>query len=164
MTTGRGGPAPPETCAECGASILTDGECLDHFHALLALEQGLPPAVTSGGRGEIFHFYAVTSYVLQHPDTMRYTTAALAGARQALADHLAGRVTLQALRVRVRSAAEGAARITRRPGESAHQWTVSRWPMTVADVLAGGTTEYGERVVRWAESVIRSLDAAEPRE
>jgi hypothetical protein len=41
------------------------------------------------------------------------------------------------------------------------RWRVSGWPMTVADVLAGGVEGYASRVEQWARSIVRTLDAAE---
>src|SRR5262245_23985196 len=97
------------SCQECGVPLPEGGRCTDLFHALLLLEYEVAadPGATSGGRGEIAHFYAVSSYVLQHPEGMNYTAAALAGTRHGMADHLAGRVTMSELRLRVRRDADG---------------------------------------------------------
>ncbi|QEH34920.1 hypothetical protein OJF2_34650 [Aquisphaera giovannonii] len=127
---------------------------------LLEHEVAADPAATAGGRGEVAHFYAVSAYVLQHPEGMNYTSEALRELRGAVADHLAGRVTLAALRPRVRRAAGGQARVTRRAGDVVPRWPVSAWPTTVADVLAGSVEGYCDRVAAWAESIIRTLDAA----
>jgi hypothetical protein len=148
------------TCQECGALLPAGGGCINHFHAFLLLEYEVAadaPA-TSGGAGEVAHFYAVSSYVLQHPEGMNYTAEALAGLRRGLADHLAGRVTIPEQRLRVRRAADGAARVTRRTGDEVVRWPVASWPLTVTDVLAGGAAGYCVRVARWAESILRTLD------
>jgi hypothetical protein len=102
----------------------------------------------------------VSSYVLQHPESMNYTTEALSDLRRMIADHLSGRADLGALRVRIRRAANGPARITRRTGEETPQWPVKSWPMTVSDVVGGGIEGYCERAAEWAQSIIQSLDAA----
>src|SRR4051794_8105676 len=83
-------------CQECGAPLPDGAECIGHFHALLLLEYEVAadPDATAGGRGQVAHFYAVSSYLLQHPEGMNYTAEALAGVRRGLADHLAGRVTI----------------------------------------------------------------------
>src|SRR5262245_45586913 len=94
-------------CPECGAPVPGGASCRDHFHALLLLESEI-----LGGPGNTTHFYAVGSYALQHPESMGYTAAALAGLRA----RLAGRVTMEQVRWRVRRAADGAARVLRRPG------------------------------------------------
>jgi hypothetical protein len=150
-------------CEECGAPIPDGGTCIDHFHAMLLLESEViaDPEASAGGRGKAAHFYAVSSYILQHPVSMNYTAESLAGAQQNVSDHLAGRVGLAELLVKVRRATEGPARITRRAGDRVVSWPVESWPITVADVLAGGAEGYCERVATWAESIIRTLDAVD---
>jgi hypothetical protein len=152
----------PRACPECGAPLPEGGSCLAHFHALLLLEYDVAadPGATAGGRGEAAHFHAVSTYALQHPESMNYTAEALAGLRRGLADHLAGRVSVSEQRQRVRRAANGAARITRRAGDAVPRWPVSAWPVTVVDVLTGGVGGYCGRVARWAESTLRTLDEA----
>lgn len=151
------------TCSECGAPLTPGEACIQRFHAMLLLEYEVAadPTATGSGRGEIAHFHAVSSYVLQHPEGMNYTVQALSDLRREIADYLAGRVTLAALRQRVRRAADGPARITRRAGEVVPRWSVTAWPMTVADVVNGGVEGYFERVAAWAESIIRTLDASD---
>jgi hypothetical protein len=91
---------------------------------------------------------------------MGYTEGALAVLRVCLAEHLDGRATLDAVRLRVRQSSEGPKRVTRRPGDVVFRWRVNSWPMTVADVCAGGAEGYGERVERWARSIRETLDAS----
>ena len=151
-----------KTCPECGARLAGSRSCIDYFHALLLLESEVAtdPVATAGGRGAVAHFYAVSCYILQHPEGLRYTAEALAGARCNVADHLAGRVTLAELRSKVRRAADGPVRITRRACDPVPRWPVEAWPLTVADVVAGGVDGYGDRVAAWAASIVRALDAA----
>ena len=143
-------------CHECGAAVPDGGSCRDHFHALLLLESEVP-----GGPGETPHFLAVSSYALQHPEGMNFTAEALAGSRRQVADRLAGVATMEQIRRRVRRAADGPRRVTRRAGDAVVRWRVSGWPMTVADVLAGGVEGYAGRVEHWARSIVRTLDEAE---
>jgi hypothetical protein len=124
---------------------------------LLESEVAADLAESSGGQGEVAHFYAVSSYVLQHPDSMTYTAQALAELLQIVADHLAGRVTLAELRHRIRRTTNGTGRVTRRAGDEAVRSPVQSWPLTVTDVIAGGVSEYGKRVVAWAGSVVSTL-------
>ena len=145
----------PGVCPECGAAVPDGGSCRDHFHALLLLESEIP-----GGPGAVPHFLAVATYGLQHPASMNYTAAALAGLRACVADQLDGRATLEDIRRRVRAGAAAAGRVTRRPGDEVVRWPVASWPMTVADVLAGGAEGYAERVTVWARSIREALDAA----
>ncbi len=153
-------------CHECGAPLAAETPCINHFHALLVLEQEVAadPSVTAGGRGEIAHFYAVSSYVLQHPEGMNYTAGALHDLRQNVGDILADRVTLPELRKRIRRATDGPTRITRRPGDPVVRWAVTEWPVTVADILNGGVEGYVERVAAWARSVIETLPPGGTRE
>ena len=151
-----------DVCSECGAPLTDVTACVQHFHAMLLLEYEVAadPVATAGGQGEVAHFYAVSSYILQHPEGMNYTAEALIDLRREVADHLAGRVSLATLRPRVRRAADGPARITRRPGDVVPRWPVTAWPMTVANVVNGGVEGYCDRVTAWAESIIRTLGAA----
>jgi hypothetical protein len=149
-----------ETCPECGATVPDGGSCRDHFHVLLLLEAEIP-----GVAGSVLHFYAVAAYGLQHPDSMNYTTEALAGLRATLAAALDGR-PIDRLRRRMRRDAEGAGRVTRRAGDPEVSWRRGSWPLTIADVCTAQTfgdydtfDEYGARVTAWARSVRETLDA-----
>ena len=143
------------TCPECGAPLRTGQSCRDLFHEILLLEWEIP-----GGPGAVSHFYAVAAYALQHPESMNYTAEALAGLREALADHLTGRAGLEQIRRRVRHSSDGAKRVTRRQGDAALCWPVESWPMTASDVHAGGVEGYSGRVTAWARSTIETLEAA----
>ena len=141
-------------CDECGADVPDGGTCRDHFESMLALEWQLP-----GGPSELAHFLAVGSYGLQHPSSMNYTADSLAWLRDAIADALDGRVTVGGLRRRAREVAHVAEHVTRREGDVPVRWEVTRWPMTVADVLAAAPdmNAYLDVVSRWAGSVVRTL-------
>lgn len=145
-----------ELCPECGAAVPESGSCRDHFHVLLLREWEIP-----GGPGALPHFYAVASYGLQHPDSMNYTAATLAGLLAQLSDMLDGRATLDQIRQRTRQATNGAVRVTRREGDAVVPWRRGDWPMTVVDVLTvvPDAVAYAERVLRWAHSVRDALDA-----
>jgi hypothetical protein len=97
--------------------------------------------------------------VLQHPVSMGYTGEALVGLRQAVADHLFGRATLEDLRRRVRGASNGSARIKRRSDDKIFEWPLSAWPVNVEYVLAGGAQSYEYRVTEWGQSIVVTLDA-----
>jgi hypothetical protein len=92
---------------------------------------------------------------------MGYNAEALAGARHLLARHLSGRATLSDARAEVRRAVNGDRRVLRHPGDPPVRRATREWPITIDDVLEGDDTEYWHRVVRWAESVIRTLGAAD---
>ena len=144
----------PATCPECGAEVPEDGSCRDLFHELLALESRLP-----GGPTGVAHFHAVASYGLQHPDSMGYTAEALTGLRDALAEELAGRISLEDVRRRVRAGANGATRVLRRPEDPPVAWRRGGWSMNVTEVLSIDETSeaYSERTLAWAWSVRETL-------
>lgn len=138
-------------CPECGAALAAVGDCRQHFHALLLLERESPAADRAA------HFLAVSSYVLQHPNSMQYNAMALLSVRESVAEFLNGRASLDSIRRRTRATYHGPRRVARRSGEAAHSWNVAAWPMTVADVLAGGSSEFPRRVRAWAESIVAAL-------
>ena len=142
-------------CPECSATIPEGGSCRDNLHKLLFIEARIP-----GGPCALPHFYAVACYGLQHPDSMNYTAETLVNLRSALADALDGRAGVGDLRRRASRAAEGATRVTRRPGEPEAAWKRGAWPMNIADVITVKTDAdaYAERVTRWARSVGEALD------
>jgi len=152
---GGDGSGVKDPCPECGAPVPTEGCCRDNFHAMLALEWEVP-----GGAGGIAHFYAVSAYLLQHPDTMSYTIESLRWLRAEVARALNGEVTVEGMRRSARREGDRG-NITRREGDPVQRWAVIRWTMSVADVLEGGVEGYGERVARWAASVLGDLDASE---
>lgn len=151
-------------CDECGASVPESGACMDFFHQMLLVEHQYIATLdaASSEQGKIAHFYAVSTYILQHPISMSYTVEALAGLRKNLAAHLAGRVTLGQVLTETGRASAGPARITRRAGDEVPQWDVRTWPMTVPDVVAAGAPGYLERVAAWAASSLRALEAVSP--
>ncbi len=144
------------TCPECGAPLPEGASCRDNLNALLALESQL-----TGEPVYLAHFYAVTSYGLQHPDSMNYNAEALTFLHTALADLLDGRATLEQVRLRMRRAFNGPTRITRRPGEASPPWRRGGWPMNVADVLdvEPSAEAYLERVTQWARSACETISS-----
>jgi hypothetical protein len=62
----------------------------------------------------------------------------------------------------MRHQADGARRVTRRPGDPEVAWHCGPWPINVADVLKVEVKQgaYGTRVERWARSVRETLGAA----
>lgn len=143
---------PQGACPECGAPIPAGGTCKDNFYALLLLESEVP-----GGPGTVAHFYAVASYGLQHPESMGFTAATLAGLLGQLEAVLSGEASIEDVRRSVRARAKEAGRVTRRPGDVVPHWPLSDWPMTVTDVLEGGAEAYKDSVEAWARSVVAAL-------
>jgi len=143
-------------CPECGA-LLADGlECRRLFDALLLLERECPTA------DQPTHFLAVSAYVLQHPLSMQYNAAALLGVRDSVAEFLSGRASLDAIRRRTRATNHGPRRVARRAGEAPLTWNITEWPLSVANVLAGGRFEFPQRVRAWAESIVATLYKSMP--
>jgi hypothetical protein len=90
---------------------------------------------------------------------MGYTVEALQGTRENLAAHLKGDSSIEMIRTRTRRVFDGAARVTRRAGGAIHDWHVSHWPVTVADVLGEPATPdaYAEATRRWAEATLAAI-------
>jgi hypothetical protein len=105
-------------------------------------------------------FYAVAAYGLQHADDLCVTAQAQADLRASVIDALAGRATLDDARRRVGQGVGQTGRGKRRSAEAAARRRVEKWPVTIADVCAGGVEGLAMRVERWAKSVVESLDAA----
>lgn len=144
-------------CPECGAPVPAGGACLDHFHALLALEATFP-----GAAGSILHFYLVAAYNLQHPDSAGLTADALGGLRRNLADALDGKASLQELRRRARQATDGPTRVRRRPGEPPVEWHRGPWQVNITGALAATAATYPDLIRAWAGAVRATLDAHLP--
>ena len=140
-------------CQECGAPIPDGGSCRDNLHDLLALEWDVP-----GGAGTVVHFFAVSSYGLQHPVSMQYTVEAIAWLKSAVAQALETGCSIESLRASARTQGQDA-HVTRRDGDPVADWGVARWTSTVADILAGGVDGYAERVRTWAAAVVSDIDA-----
>ena len=141
-------------CQECGAPIPDGGSCRDNLHDLLALEWDVP-----GGAGTVAHFFAVSSYGLQHPVSMQYTVEAIAWLKSAVTQALETGCSIESLRASARAQGRDA-HVTRRDGDPVADWSVERWTSTVADILAGGVDGYAERVRSWAAAVVSDIDAA----
>lgn len=146
-----------DVCGECGASVPPNGSCRDNFNAMLALEWEVGAPAPAG---QLAHFYAVSTYVLQHPDTMGYTVESLAWLRRSVSDMIADGVSVHELRKQARDQGEKS-RVTRREGDPVPHWNVRTWTMTVVDVLDGGVDGYCERARQWADSALSDLDAAD---
>lgn len=144
-----------DICAECGAPLADGATCRDNFYALLGLEWEVPQ-----GAGTQAHFFAVSSYILQHPDSMNYTAESLEWLREAVRSALAQEITVAGLRAQAAELGGAAGNVTRRDGDVVPRWEVVTWRMTVADILRAGTPGYGDRVRHWADTVLKDLDEA----
>ena len=150
----------PSRCRECGAPVPPSGSCHEHLEVLLAQEWQIP-----GGPGELPHFFAVATYGLQHPRAMNYTIDTVTGLRQAVADALIGRASIEELRRRARVGAKRAGRITRQGRDPEVDWRIAAWPMTIVDILPAMADRdaYAQCVSQWAHSVIGILNDHHPQ-
>lgn len=148
----------PETarCPECGTSLQPGAECRSLFDAMLALEWQVP-----GGAGELAHFLAVSTYVVQHPESMAYRADALLLVLAALREVLVEERSIGEVRRRIRPALDGNGRVRRADGDAIPTWPGVCWERTVRDVLDGGRANYREQVAAWARSAVRNLDVLE---
>lgn len=154
-------------CPECGASTNEYDTCQSNFHALLYRENALyqvDSGLLDSSDGKIAHFYAVSCYAIQHPDSMGYTVGALLGARANLAAHLDGAVTLAMIIAKIRATDKGSQKTLRRAGDPIHCWHVSKWSLTAVDVLATDATPeaYFDATTRWAKATLDDIDKASP--
>lgn len=135
-------------CPECGAPTVDGLSCWEQFGAVLGWEQHDPALAAE-------HFLTVASYNLQHP--AQFTQEALDGLRTAYCEHLDhGLPVAEIRRRRMHERFEGSARVMRPKSE--RQPVLRRWPMTIADVYAGGVPEgAAQRVREWAASIRREL-------
>ncbi|MCA9969033.1 MAG: hypothetical protein KC425_02400 [Anaerolineales bacterium] len=136
-------------CAACGA-VWPDGQsCQDGFHQLLFWENEYP------GHGRVHHLM-VLCYYLQHPSL--YSAVGLRSARELLRTFLEDGVTPEMARQRFRREMGGArAPVTARPDDRGAYPVPVAWPLTVADVVAGGAAAYCENVAAWAQAVHDTL-------
>lgn len=143
--------APENCCLECGASWSDGKICEEIFHEFLTLE-----FENYNGEGEV-HFYTVANYMIQH---QRYSPEGLQWIRQQLGNALAGRLSLEEIQ----------AIAGKSVGQDKRNWKVTRdkntpiqpplnWPITIVDVYRDADTDYNTRILRWAQSIIDTLDS-----
>lgn len=140
-------------CPECGAPWPEGRTCSDDFHQLLAWE------FEDSRRWEVHHL-TVLCYHIQHPSL--YSPSGLRGATQLLGQFLEQRLSTGEVRRRIRRNVDSGKRsgpITARPGASGAYTHPVAWPMTAAQVVAGGADAYCDNVRAWAESTLAALKA-----
>ena len=150
----------PEKCPECGAVLRSGWACRDYFDALLFLESDLGlshGALLSSTDMQAAHFYTVSCYVLQHPIGMRYTVAAIQTTKDNLEQYLAETRSIADIRQSISQAPEKV-RILRGDDETPHDWGITKWSMTTADVLALGASEYLKSTQEWAIATISDIN------
>ncbi len=139
-------------CAECGAILLDEKSCEDHFHQMGIWEFENPSVIPE------VHHLMVLCYHLQHPS--RYSPEGLRGAKSLLVDFLERGVTPSDVRRRDRSKLDSGNRKFKIRGTpssySAYEHPV-QWNMTATDVTASGADNYSASVKKWARSVLDDL-------
>ena len=146
-------------CPECGAALAPEETCISKFHALLNREWEISqddPDFFNSSAGQTAHFFAVSCYAIQHSQGMGYTVAALLAARENVEAHLNGEMPITAVLAKVRRSNEVNGRVLRKEGEPIHHWGVTRWPMTVNDVLATPVADYAQTTQQWAEAIVKA--------
>ncbi len=114
-------------------------------------------AEVPGGPGGLPHFYAVGTYQLQHPTSLRAEAAIQLWAT--VEEALAGKVQIPDILARMRRRFGGATTVRPKDGETSD--TLGTWPqswqMTVADICATDPRYYIEMVERWASTTVATI-------
>ncbi len=146
---------PMQTCPECGATHSHNQTCNDDLNTLLVWETKDPAKWEA-------HHLMVLSYHLQHP-TM-YSQDGLNAASKLLAEFIETNTTPEQVRRRDRTRLNSNRRtykITSSSTPYAHYKHPVHWPMTVADIIAGGPDNYMTNIKAWARSIYDQLKATE---
>ena len=108
--------------------------------------------------GVQMHHLMVLCYHLQHPSL--YSPEGLDYARQLLVEFLERGTTPELIRRHNRSSLDSSRRRWKIKGAGERRGSYSHvmhWPMTAADVIAGGVEGYCDGVRRWARSIQDTL-------
>jgi len=138
-------------CPECGANWTVGETCETHFHQMLFWEAEYP------AYGEVHHLM-VLCYYLQHPSL--YSSDGLKEARRLLVEFVEHGTAPVEVRQRNRNHVDSGKRKWRIKATAtlhgAYDQPVT-WPMTAADVVAGGSDQYCDKVRAWAKSINETL-------
>lgn len=140
-----------QICPECGSTLQDGQTCQDHFHQMLFWEAEYPDY-------SVVHHLMVLCYHLQHPSL--YSPEGLTFSRQLLVEFVEHGVSPQEIRQRNRTIVDSGNRkwkITGTPTSHGSYDHPIQWPMTAADVVAGGSRGYCDNVRAWARSMHDTL-------
>ena len=143
-----------QTCPECGAAWHDEETCQAHFYQMLFWETENPDNMA-------VHHLMVLCYHLQHPSL--YSPEGLSGAIRLLDDFLEQGITPGAARRNNGAMVNSHTRTWKIKGTPASHGVYSKpiqWPLTGADVVAGGVDNYCSSVRTWARSVYEALKAS----
>ena len=141
-----------QKCLECGAAWEAGQTCEDRFHQMLFWEAENP------AYGAEVHHLMVVCYHLQHPSL--YSPAGLNEARRLLGEFVERGASPVEVRQRNRARVDSSRRDWKITGTATSHGAYGRpmpWPMTAADVVAGGAESYCDNVRAWARAVNETL-------
>lgn len=144
----------PQRCPECGASWTNDETCETHFHQMLFWEAENP------AYGAEVHHLMVLCYYLQHPSL--YSPEGLTEARRLLVEFVERGASPVDVRKRNRAHVDSSRRNWKITATATSRGSYDRemaWPMTAADVVAGGADHYCANGRRWAQQIYEALKA-----
>jgi hypothetical protein len=145
----------PQKCPECGAAWKSEETCESYFHQMLFWEAEFPQY------SEVHHLM-VLCYYLQHPRL--YSPAGLNEARQLLVEFVEQSASPAEVRKRNRACVDSSQRNWKITGTLASHGVYDHavpWTMTAADVVAGGSKNYCDKVRAWAQLINETLKAAQ---
>jgi hypothetical protein len=142
----------PQQCSECGAIWANGQTCEDHFHQMLFWEAENPAY-----GAEVHHLMVLCDY-LQHPSL--YSPEGLKEARRLLREFVEQGTSPIEVRQRNRARVDSSQRnwkIAGTPASHGSYESPVQWTMSAANVIAGGSQNYCDRVRAWAQSINETL-------
>ncbi len=142
-----------QKCPECGARWKEGETCETDFHQMLFWEAEYPTY------GEVHHL-TVLCYHLQHPSL--YSPDGLKEARRLLAEFVEHGTSPVEVRKNNRDHVDSSKRTWKIKATATAQGSYDQlihWPLTAADVVAGGSDHYCDNVRAWARSINDTLRA-----
>ncbi len=142
----------PQHCPECGAVWSLDQTCETYFHQMLFWEAEYP------AYGAEVHHLAVLCYHLQHPSL--FSPDGLREARRLLREFVEHGAAPAEVRQQNRARVDSGRRDWKIKATATSHGSYDRalaWPLTAADVVAGGSDHYCDNVRAWAQAINETL-------
>jgi hypothetical protein len=140
------------TCLECGTVGKAGETCETYFHQMLFWESEYP------AYGAEVHHLMVLCYYLQHPSL--YSPEGLNEAHRLLVEFVEHGASPAEVRKRNWARVDSSKRDWKIKATVTSHGSYNRemaWPMTAADVVAGGADHYCDNVRRWAQLINEAL-------